>query len=278
MFEKLTELFLKYDHEIVKLTVNLILAILIFIVGSYLSKLCGKLLDTVLNGRNVDPTLVTFSGSLLKNVILALTIIAVLGRLGLETTSFVAIIGAAGLAIGLALQGSLANFAAGVLLIIFRPFKVGDLVDVSISGVVESIQIFSTVIKVGDGRIVVIPNSKISSGNIINYTRDPDRRIDLIIGVAYDTKLETVKQILVNSVRRTDNMLLDKPIVVRLEELGPSSINFAVRAWVTNANYFTSRSALLENIKQDLDSNHIAIPYPTYDVNVKQPSSPAAHD
>lgn len=271
MFEiPLWEFFLKYEDQIVRLLLNALIAVIIFAIGFYISKLFSKLLNVILCHRRVDPMLVGFSSSLVKYSIIALTVIMVLGRLGLETTSFVAIIGAAGLAIGLSLQGALGNFAAGVLLILFRPFKVGDLIDVGIRGTVESVQIFSTHLTLKDGRIVVVPNGKIVANNIINYSCDPYRRIDLIIGVGYDSNTAKVKEVLRASVWRTENILRDEPVVVRVEDLAASSVNFLVRAWSKNADYNDCRATLLENIKNDLDCNGITIPFTTYEVHLKQ--------
>ncbi|WP_392566432.1 mechanosensitive ion channel [Utexia brackfieldae] len=271
MWARFTELFLKYDGVVLGYLINILLALVIFLVGNYLSTFLSRLLKRLLLRKEVDPTLIGFSSSLLKYTVLTLTIITVLGRLGLETASFVAILGAAGLAIGLALQSSLSNFAAGILLLIFRPFKEGDLIDVGMLGTVESIQIFSTTLTLSDGRIVVIPNSKISANNIINYTRDPNRRIDLTIAVEYGADILKVKQTLMAAIKQTANVLADRSVSIRLDALADSSLNFSVQVWVTNSDYSDVRANLLENIKNALDNNQIKIPYPTIDLNLNKP-------
>lgn len=267
------QFFLKYETEIVHGATNLVAALFIFTIGFYLARLLGKFLNTVLNRRKIDPTLIGFFSLLLKYTIIGLTLITVLGRLGFQTTSFVALIGAAGVAIGLALQGALGNFAAGVLLILFRPFKVGDLVDIGVHGWVKSVQIFSTILTMRDGTITSVPNGQVVTSNIVNYSLTPNRRIDIIIGVSYDANITKVKEVLHATITRTDRILQDQPTAVRVSDLAASSVNFLVRAWTKNDDYSDCRAVLLENIKNDLDANQIGIPYTTYDVNLKGTAS-----
>ncbi|WP_392561321.1 mechanosensitive ion channel [Orbus sturtevantii] len=261
----------KYDSTVVNYLLHIAFAIIIFIFGRFIASFISKQLRKMLDNRNVEPTIVKFTSSSARYCIIGFTLVAVLGQLGVQTTSIVAIIGAAGLAIGLALQGSLSNFAAGVLLILFRPFKIGELVVISgIQGNVDSIQIFSTTIITPTGETVTIPNSQVLSTNIVNYTRQPNRRIDLTIGVDYSADIKNVYKILQSSVDKTANILTNLGTTLRFNELGASSINFVVCVWVTNENYSAVRTKLLENIKIDLDSNSINIPFPTMALNIKK--------
>ncbi|RKS85922.1 small conductance mechanosensitive channel [Orbus hercynius] len=271
VFEKLAQFIEKYDSVVLEYLFHIGFAILIFLLGRFIASFVSKQLRKILLNRDVETTIVKFTSSSARYTIMGFTVVAVLGQLGVQTTSIVAIIGAAGLAIGLALQGSLSNFAAGVLLILFRPFKVGELVVISsIQGTVDAIQIFSTTIITPTGETVTIPNSQVLGTNIINYTRQPNRRIDLNIGVDYSADIKQVYSILQNSVEKTPKILKDLGITIRFNELGGSSINFVVYVWATNEDYSSVRTVLLENIKVDLDSSQINIPYPTMDVNIKK--------
>ena len=216
-----------------------------------------------------------FWASLLNNAsageYAAFTLIAALGRVGVQTASVIAVLGAAGLAIGLALQGSLSNLAAGVLLVTFRPFRSGEYVDLGgIAGTVLQVQIFSTTLRTVDGRIVVVPNGKIIAGNIINFSREPARRNELIISVAYDSDIDQVKSLISNIIASDDRILKDKEQTVRLNELGASSINFVVRIWSKSSDLQNVYWDVLERIKRDFDANGISFPYPQMDVNVKK--------
>lgn len=261
----------KYDGILFSYLLHIAFAVLIFLAGRFIAHFVSRQFKRILVKRQVEPTLISFTATLVRYVILIFTLVAVLGQLGVQTASLVAVIGAAGLAVGLALQGSLSNFAAGVLLIVFRPFKAGELVDIGILGTVQSIQLFSTTMSTPDGKVAVIPNSKVVSANIINYSRDPNRRVDLVIGVEYNTSLEKVKNALMQAVRNTENILMDRTVGIRLDALADSSLNFVVQVWVLNEHYGSVRSELLENIKTELDNNQISIPYPTMDLNITKP-------
>lgn len=264
------QFFEKYDSVILGYVIHFGLAIVIFIVGRFIAMFISSQLRRILNAKNVEPTIIKFTSSTSRYIIMGLTLVAVLGQVGVQTSSIVAIIGAAGLAIGLALQGSLSNFAAGVLLILFRPFKVGELVIVSnIRGTVDAIQIFSTTILTPTGEAVTIPNSHVLATSIINFTRQPNRRIDLTIGIDYKADIKEVYQILQSAVERTPNVMKDLGIIIRLDELATSSINFLVMVWTDNDNYGPVRTLVLENIKNDLDHNNINIPFPTMDINIR---------
>ncbi|MDF7670784.1 mechanosensitive ion channel [Orbaceae bacterium ESL0721] len=269
IIEKTVSLFEKYDGIILSYIIHLLFAILIFILGRFIGKFISGQIRRILSHRDVDPTVVKFVSTMANYAIMVITLVAVLGQLGVQTASIVAVIGAAGLAVGLALQGSLSNFAAGVLLILFRPFKVGETVTISnLKGTIDSIQIFSTILITPTNEVVIIPNGQIVSTNIINFSRLPERRIDLTVNVGYDSDLNKVRQVLNQAVNKTDNIITNKKPTIRLDLLDSSSINFLVLVWVTNENYNIVRAQLLENIKDLLTENQINIPYPTMDLNV----------
>ncbi len=212
--------------------VNIVAALAIIIVGLIIARMISNAVNRLMISRKIDATVADFLSALIRYAIIAFTLIAALGRVGVQTASVIAVLGAAGLAVGLALQGSLSNLAAGVLLVMFRPFRAGEYVDLGgVAGTVQSVQIFSTTMRTADGKIIVIPNGKIIAGNIINFSREPARRNEFIIGVAYDSDIDQVKQILTDIIQSEDRILKDREITVRLNELGASSINFVVRAW-----------------------------------------------
>ena len=227
--------------------------------------------NRVMVGRKIDATVADFLSAMLRYAIIAFTLIAALGRVGVQTASIIAVLGAAGLAVGLALQGSLSNLAAGVLLVMFRPFRAGEYVDLGgVAGTVLHVQIFSTTMRTVDGKIVVIPNGKIIAGNIINYSREPVRRNEFIIGVAYDSDIDQVKQLLTNIIESDERILKDRDMTVRLNELGASSINFVVRCWSKSSDLQNVYWDVLERVKRDFDANGISFPYPQMDVNFKR--------
>lgn len=244
-------------------SIKLIAAIAIFVVGQFIAKIIKKIIAKILNKRGVDLAVISFVASLTYGLVLMVAVIAAISHLGFNTTSLVAIIGAAGLAIGLALQGSLSNFASGVLIISLRPFKSGDFVQVSgISGIVEEILIFSTTLRTGDNKSVIIPNGSITNGTITNYSAKPTRRIDLIIGVSYNANLAQTKQVLSDVVTRHALILKDQAITIGVSELADNSVNLVVRPWVKSEDYWPVYFDLLENIKVALDEAGIEIPYP----------------
>jgi len=246
-------------------------AVAIYIVGKWIAKFLTNLFRKMLEKSNTDVTLVKFLGDLVYFGLIVLVIIAALGTLGVNTTSFAAIIGAAGLAVGLALQGNIANFGAGVVILFLRPFKIGDFVEAGGAvGVVDTIGIFNTTFKTGDNRVIIVPNSNIIGGNITNYSREAIRRIDLVIGVGYEDDLKLVKSTLEEILANHPKVLKDPAPVVALSELADSSVNFNVRPWVKSEDYWRVRSELLETIKTTFDEKGINIPYPQMDVHVNQ--------
>ena len=251
--------------------VNIVAAIAIIIVGMIVARVVSNTINRVMLARGIDVTVADFLSALVRYGIIAFTLIAALGRVGVQTASVIAVLGAAGLAIGLALQGSLSNLAAGVLLVTFRPFRAGEYVDLGgIAGSVLNVQIFSTTLRTVDGKIVVVPNGKIIAGNIINFSREPVRRNEFIISVAYDSDIDKVKQILTDIINSDERVLKDREITVRLNELGPSAINFVVRAWSNSGDLQNVYWDVLERVKREFDAQGISFPYPQMDVNFKR--------
>ena len=246
-----------------------IAAIAIFFVGRLLAKGLKRLTEKIMTKNKIDPTLVSFVGDLLYFALLAFVVIAAINQLGVQTTSFIAVIGAAGLAIGLALQGSLANFAAGFLLIFFRPFKVGDYIEgAGVEGIVEEIQVFVTTLTTLDNKAVIIPNAKLTGDNIINYSTKGTRRVDLVIGVSYDADLSQTKEALMAVLTEDDRILKEPAPQVAVCELADSSVNFVVRPWVKAEDYWSVCFDVTENVKRRLDAAGIGIPFPQQDVHL----------
>lgn len=251
--------------------VNIVAALAIIIVGLIIARMISNAVNRLMISRKIDATVADFLSALVRYGIIAFTLIAALGRVGVQTASVIAVLSAAGLAVGLALQGSLSNLAAGVLLVMFRPFRAGEYVDLGgVAGTVLSVQIFSTTMRTADGKIIVIPNGKIIAGNIINFSREPVRRNEFIIGVAYDSDIDQVKQILTNIIQSEDRILKDREMTVRLNELGASSINFVVRVWSNSGDLQNVYWDVLERIKREFDAAGISFPYPQMDVNFKR--------
>jgi len=244
-------------------------ALAILIIGMWVAKGIRAGIRRMMDKRSVDPTITRFLSSLVYIGMMAFVVLAALGQLGIQTTSFIAVLGAAGLAIGLALQGSLSNFAAGFMLVAFRPFKVGDFIEgAGIAGSVEEIQIFSTKLKTPDNKIIIVPNSKIFDDAITNYSAEATRRVDLVAGVSYDADLAHVKSILEEIVTANDLILKDPPHQIAVSELADNSVNLVVRVWTNTADYWTVYFALTETIKTRFDAEGIGIPYPQRDVHV----------
>ncbi|WP_410013586.1 small-conductance mechanosensitive channel MscS [Sodalis sp. C49] len=255
--------------------VNIVAAIIILIVGMLVAGVISRTLNKLMRTRHIDITVADFLSAIVRYGIIIFTIIAALGRIGVQTASVIAVIGAAGLAVGLALQGSLSNFAAGVLLVTFRHFRAGEYVDFAgTAGTVLVVQIFSTTLRTFDGKMIVVPNSKILSGNITNFSREPNRLIDLIISVSYDADIEQVKSLLTDIIAADSRVLKDKGITVRLNALGASSLDFMVRAWVPRDALQNATFDLLESFKRALDEHQIGIPYPQMDVHMYRAPKP----
>lgn len=256
------------DTYLIPWSINIAMALAIFIIGKFVVNLLTNLMVKILSKSKMDVILVEFVSSIIKAILLLFVIIAALDQLGVNTTSLIALLGAAGLAVGLALQSSLQNFAAGVMLIVFRPFKAGDYVEAGgTAGVVESISIFSSILRTGDNKEVIVPNGKIYGDLIINYSKRETRRIDMVFGVSYDDDIKKVKELLTKIVAADERVLADPAPVVALSELADSSVNFVVRPWVNTGDYWAVKWALTEEVKLQFDAADISIPYPQMDVH-----------
>ncbi len=250
---------------------SLLAALVIFIVGRSIAQLIGRTTKGVMVKRGVDPTLVNFTASLVYYVLLAFVLIAALNQLGIQTASFIAVLGAAGLAIGLALQGSLSNFAAGVLMIIFRPFKVGDFIEGGDTlGSVEEIELFTTSIITPDNARVIVPNSKLIEGNVTNFTAKPTRRVEAIVGISYNDDIEQARQFILAEIARDSRILADPAPSVSVIDLADSSVDLRVWAWTNTADFLAVTLALPERIKVRFDAEGINIPFPQRDIHMFQ--------
>jgi len=244
-------------------------ALAIVFVGRIVAGWARRLVERVMQKGKTDQIIIGFVGSLTYIALMAFVIIAALGQLGIQTTSFIAILGAAGLAIGLALQGSLANFAAGFLLIVFRPFKVGDFIEgAGVSGSVESIQIFTTTLNTPDNKTVIVPNAKLYGDNITNYSAKETRRVDLVVGVSYDADLGQVKAILNDIASKEERALKEPAPVIAVSELADNSVNLVMRMWTKTGDYWGVYFDTTEAVKLRLDEAGIGIPYPQRDVHL----------
>jgi small conductance mechanosensitive channel len=248
---------------------KVVAAIIIFIVGRWVAKGVAKLIRRVMTKSKTDETLVKFVGSLAYIALLAFVIIAALNQLGIQTTSFIAVLGAAGLAIGLALQGSLGNFAAGVLMIIFKPFKVGDFIEgAGVAGTVEEIQIFTTQLKTPDNKTIIIPNSNITGDNIVNYSTKGTRRVDMVFGIGYEDDIDKAREIILDVVGKDERVMKDPAPVVLLSELADSSVNFNTRVWSSADDYWGVYFDTIEAVKKRFDAEGVSIPFPQRDVHL----------
>ncbi|MBN2484033.1 MAG: mechanosensitive ion channel [Candidatus Omnitrophica bacterium] len=265
------ELLPKLQEYALAYGVSLLAAILIFIIGKWVAKVVSQVVEKVIIKTHGEKTLASFIKHIAYFALLAFVIIAVLGKLGIQTTSFIAIIGAAGLAIGLALQGSLANFAAGVMIILFKPFKAGDFITTAgTMGSVEEIQIFNTILNHPDNRRIIVPNSKITGDIISNFSAIEKRRIDLVFGISYTDNIKTAKEVLERVVNADSRILKDPKPVIAVSELGDSNVNLVCRPWVKPGDYWDVYFAVLEKGKTELEANGITIPFPQRDVHMYQ--------
>ncbi|MBN2447305.1 MAG: mechanosensitive ion channel [Phycisphaerae bacterium] len=246
-------------------------ALATLIIGWIIARILTSVARRFMTRAKVEATLTGFACNLIYMGLLTLVIISAIGKLQVPTASFVAVIGAAGLAIGFALQGSLANFAAGVMLIIFRPFKVGDFVDAGgVSGVVSEIQVFATTIKTPDNKLIVVPNSSLTGGAITNYSAQPTRRVDLVFGIGYGDDIDKAKRTIADVFARDSRVLKDPEPTIAVSELGSSSVNIAARPWVNTGDYWAVYFDTLEAVKKAFDAGGITIPFPQQDVHMHQ--------
>jgi small conductance mechanosensitive channel len=248
---------------------RILYAVLIIFVGRWIVKLLLKIIKTALEKTSIEETVRIFIANLLNTLLMVIIFIAAINQLGIETTSIIAMLGAAGLAIGLSLQGSLANFAAGILVVTFKPYKVGDYIEAgSAAGTVLDIQIFSTVLKTGDNKIVIIPNGIIMKDSIVNYSGQATRRVDIVASCGYEDDIDKVKEILWDILNQEDRILAEPEPKIAVYELADNSINFIVRPWVNSSDRSNVKYSILEQIKKRFDEEGISIPYPQRDVHI----------
>ena len=248
---------------------KVVAAIVIFIVGRWVAKAVSNFIKKVMTKSKADGTLVSFVGNLSYVALLAFVIIAALNQLGIHTASFIAVLAAAGLAVGLALQGSLSNFAAGVLMIIFKPFKVGDYIEGGgTAGTVEEIQIFTTQLKSPDNKTIIVPNAKMLGDNITNYTVKGTRRVELVFGIGYDDNIDKARQVIEDIIAQDDRVMKDPAPAVVVAELANSSVNFKVRVWTTADDYWGFYFDTTETVKKQFDAEGISIPFPQRDIHI----------
>ncbi len=258
---KATELGIAYAPK-------LLLAIATLFIGLWLIGVIVGTASKLMEKNNVDPSLRPFLASFLTVILKVLLVLSVVSMIGVEITSFIAILGAAGFAVGMALSGTLQNFAGGVMILIFKPFKVGDFVEAQgFAGVIKEIQIFNTIMKTGDNKTIIIPNAPLSSSAMVNYSTEPRRRVDMLFGISYDDDIDKAKSVIQRVLDADARILKDPATLVAVKELGDSSVNFVVRGWVNSADYWAVYFAMHENIKKEFDKEDISIPYPQMDVH-----------
>ena len=280
LLQNVTSLAVTLQAWLIQFGLKILAAILILLIGLRLARWGRRAVERLLSRTTIDQTLSRFTANATQIGLVMLTIVAVLGQVGVETASLIAVIGSAGLAIGLALQGSLSNLAAGVLLVLLRPFRVGDYIEaMGIGGVVEEIQLFMTLLVTTDNRAVIVPNSKLISDVIINYSAKPQRRVDLIIGVSYDDDLDLVRRVLTEVLQAEERVLAEPPPVIGLLDFADNRVNFVVRPWVNTPDYWSTYYSLKEAIKKRFDAEGIKIPFLPRDLHLIQapppPASPA---
>jgi len=251
---------------------KIVIALAIFIIGKILArKVTNITLSSLSKTGKIDETLEKFLSSVIYGILLVVVVLAALGQLGVETTSFIAILGAVGLAVGLAFKDTLSNISAGVMIIIFRPLQVGEFVEAGgATGVVEEINIFNTMMKTGDNKVIIVSNANIIGGNIVNYSRKETRRVDLVFGIGYDDDLKLAKLTL-EEILKSDTRILQDPAepFVAVKELGDSSVNFVTRSWVKSEDYWAVYFDTIEKVKLTFDQKGISIPYPQMDIHTK---------
>lgn len=252
-------------------SINIVMALVIFLFGRMAVKLIVSISRKFMTKAKVDETLVNFVCSILGGILTLFVAIAAIDQLGFQTTSLIAIIGAAGLAVGLALQGSLQNFAAGVMLIVFRPFKTGDYIEAAgTAGTVEKVNIFSTNLKTPDNRLIIVPNGEIYSGVITNFSAQPTRRVDMVFGIGYQDDIDKARDIIIHIIESDSRVLNEPATQIAVSELADSSVNFIVRPWVNAADYWGVKFEVTEKVKKQFDLKGISIPYPQMDIHLNK--------
>ncbi len=251
---------------------KVLLAIATLIVGFIVIKSITKGTQRLMERKQTDPTLRPFLLGMISILLKILLVISIMSMIGIEMTSFIAILGAAGLAVGLALQGTLQNFAGGVILLLFKPFKVGDFIESQgIMGTVSEIQIFNTILKTPDNRVIILPNSPLATNNLTNFTKEPNRRVDLSFGIGYDDDIDKAREVIEEVIKRNEKVL-NQPAspFIAVSELADSSVNFAVRIWTKTEDYWDVYFYMNETVKKEFDKQGISIPYPQTDVHIHQ--------
>ncbi len=253
----------------VDLAIAVVSALAIFIIGRWVAKAITSMIRKALAKTEMEDTLERFLCNIIYTVLMVVVVIAAIGQLGVETTSLLAIFGAAGLAVGLALQGSLSNFAAGVLIVAFRPYKVGDFVEAGgESGTVDEVQIFTTVLKTPDNKKVIVPNAQVMGGTITNYSALGTRRVDMVFGIGYDDDIDKAYSVLKQIIDADDRIMKDPGVTIALNELADSSVNFIVRPWCNGSDYWGVYNDTHEKVKRQFDEAGLSIPYPQQDVHM----------
>ncbi|WP_082990144.1 mechanosensitive ion channel family protein [Woeseia oceani] len=262
-------LYEKFQSIGVDFGISLITAIVIFFVGRLVARVLARGLRKLLQAQNVDKILESFVSNLVYWALMAFVIIAAITELGIETTSFIAMLGAAGLAIGLAMQGSLSNFAAGVLIVLFRHYRVGDWIEAGgVAGSVENVQILTTTLKTGDNKSIIIPNSEIMGNIIVNYSANATRRVDMVFGVGYGDDIDKVRAAIKDVISKDERIMAQPECLIAVGELADSSVNFNVRPWVKTSDYWAVKWDITEAIKKRFDEEGISIPFPQRDVHI----------
>jgi len=265
----------EYLELIISMALNyapkVLLALITLIIGLWLIRRVIKIVKKAMQMRDVDPSLRGFLSGLINIALKVLLIISIAQMVGIETTSFIAVLGAAGLAVGLALQGSLANFAGGVLILFFRPFRVGDFIEThEVTGIVQSINVLNTIITTLDNNTAVVPNGMVANNKLINYTKVQARRVDMIVGIGYKEDIDKAKQVIIDVLKQDELVLQDPPPFVGVMGLGDSSVDLAVRPHCNSEHYWDVWFNTFENVKKALDANDIEIPYPQRDVHMRE--------
>ncbi len=246
-------------------------ALIALVLGLWAIKVVMRILDKALKVRNIDDSLKGFLRSFLSILLKTLLVVSVISMVGIQMTSFIAILGAAGLAVGMALSGMLQNFAGGVIILIFKPFKVGDYIDAQgQAGSVHEIQIFNTILKTPDNKTIIIPNGGLANSSLINFSAEPTRRVDFVFGIGYSDDIDKARSVIVEVINENDKIMKDPEPFVGVGELGDSSVNFTVRVWTELANYWNVYFYMQETIKKRFDKKGISIPFPQRDVHLFQ--------
>ena len=260
--DKLIPLLMEYGQQIV-------IALLVLIIGSFIIKKIIKVFESILLKRNVDASLTPFLSSLVSILLKVMLYITAIGMLGVEMTTFIAIIGAAGLAIGMALSGTLQNFAGGIMILLFKPFKVGDVLDAKgFVGTVREIQIFNTIMKSPDNKTIIIPNGGLSTGSMTNFSTEPTRRVDWTVGIGYGDDSDKAKEVMLNLLSEDERILNEPAPFIAISALGDSSVNFTVRVWVNSADYWGVFFSFNEKVYKNFGKHGLNIPFPQMDVHV----------